>query len=584
MTAYEKRTYKGNVSYGITLANTISPTDTAIPVSDGSTLPDGSGGPYTITIDPGGTEEKCRITSRSGNTLTVGTRGYDNTTAATHVSGVKVVHTISAVDFDEANQLVHALLAGGTTGQVATVDTTLTPPIKLATPTWVVQGSQVFSVKDAVYGAKGDGATDDSAAIQSAITAANAAGGGIVWFPPGTYLTTSASLKLTTVNNVVLRGSGWGSSIVLPSGRTGGGTQYLLEWDAANSVGVAVEDLDLHVSYTSASWSVVLVGSGSVAELTFERCRFRADGYTGALPFMANMSPTAAGGLADIAFTRCRFENNTGAAVDGLLVRGFSGLAVEGCTFVNINNPLAPDNLLQKTNLRYVDNEEVYTSNTFDMEGPDLMGISGVVYTGNQQRSTVTQGNNDAGGVLIDTHTGLVTAGISMMANNFLCNPIQLAPQNGAAITDCVIEGNTVSASRTTSGVNSGIVLGTDAGTSARILIRDNTITGAFTGSPVNLGSGYTAGAVVLKDNAGYNHTLAPANVTVGASPFTYTNNDPVPEDVYITGGTVSRVDVFVAGNGAQVLSASNASVHLEPGEQTVVYYTAAPTMTKVRQ
>lgn len=105
MAAYERRSFKGNASYTITLAGDHNNSVTAITVSDGSTLPDGSGGPYTVTIDPGGTEEKVRVTARSGNTLTV-TRAYDGTTAASHVSGVKVVHTISAIDLDEANQTV----------------------------------------------------------------------------------------------------------------------------------------------------------------------------------------------------------------------------------------------------------------------------------------------------------------------------------------------------------------------------------------------------------------------------------------------------------------------------------------------
>lgn len=43
-----------------------------------------------------------------------------------------------------------------------------------------------FNVKD--YGAKGDGSTDDSTAIQAANDAANAVGGGIVYFPPATYI------------------------------------------------------------------------------------------------------------------------------------------------------------------------------------------------------------------------------------------------------------------------------------------------------------------------------------------------------------------------------------------------------------
>ena len=43
----------------------------------------------------------------------------------------------------------------------------------------------VYDVKD--YGAKGNGSTNDSGAIDKAITAANAAGGGTVRFTSGTY-------------------------------------------------------------------------------------------------------------------------------------------------------------------------------------------------------------------------------------------------------------------------------------------------------------------------------------------------------------------------------------------------------------
>lgn len=43
-----------------------------------------------------------------------------------------------------------------------------------------------FNVRD--FGAVGDGATDDTEAIQAAIDAAEAAGGGTVYFPAGDYL------------------------------------------------------------------------------------------------------------------------------------------------------------------------------------------------------------------------------------------------------------------------------------------------------------------------------------------------------------------------------------------------------------
>lgn len=56
-----------------------------------------------------------------------------------------------------------------------------------------VSAEGVRSVK--AYGAVGDGKTKDTAAIQKAIDAANAAGGGIVRFPPGRYLSGTIYLK-----------------------------------------------------------------------------------------------------------------------------------------------------------------------------------------------------------------------------------------------------------------------------------------------------------------------------------------------------------------------------------------------------
>ncbi len=49
----------------------------------------------------------------------------------------------------------------------------------------------VYNVKSPEFGAVGDGVTNDQAAIQAALSAASNAGGGIVFFPKGTYLTTS---------------------------------------------------------------------------------------------------------------------------------------------------------------------------------------------------------------------------------------------------------------------------------------------------------------------------------------------------------------------------------------------------------
>ena len=59
------------------------------------------------------------------------------------------------------------------------------------------------------FGAKGDGTTDDTRAIQKAIDAAK----GIVWFPPGAYLVTRGLVVKN--DNVVLMGCGKNTASIL---------------------------------------------------------------------------------------------------------------------------------------------------------------------------------------------------------------------------------------------------------------------------------------------------------------------------------------------------------------------------------
>src|SRR5687767_12838192 len=55
------------------------------------------------------------------------------------------------------------------------------------------QESKPFNIRS--FGAKGDGRTVDSKAINDAIEAAARSGGGTVYFPAGTYLSYSIRLK-----------------------------------------------------------------------------------------------------------------------------------------------------------------------------------------------------------------------------------------------------------------------------------------------------------------------------------------------------------------------------------------------------
>ncbi|WP_095128497.1 M10 family metallopeptidase C-terminal domain-containing protein [Pseudomonas sp. Irchel s3h14] len=74
----------------------------------------------------------------------------------------------------------------------------------------------IFNVQ--IFGAKGDGITDDTAAIQSAIDAAAAAGGGQVYMPTGTYIVSGGEEPsdgcLMLKSNVYLYGDGMGATTV----------------------------------------------------------------------------------------------------------------------------------------------------------------------------------------------------------------------------------------------------------------------------------------------------------------------------------------------------------------------------------
>lgn len=58
----------------------------------------------------------------------------------------------------------------------------------------VLKGVLPLNVRD--YGAKGNGTADDAPAIQAALNAALAAGGGWVWIPPGTYRMATLPLRI----------------------------------------------------------------------------------------------------------------------------------------------------------------------------------------------------------------------------------------------------------------------------------------------------------------------------------------------------------------------------------------------------
>ncbi len=115
------------------------------------------------------------------------------TTNTTHTySDLPVGEYVRVLD----GNFVYKILASGSSGDVANLVST---PVQFQ----VLPGDSGYNVK--AFGAEGDGTTDDRAAIQAAIDAAEADAHGFVYMPPGHY---RIGAKLTIPEHVILQGSG----------------------------------------------------------------------------------------------------------------------------------------------------------------------------------------------------------------------------------------------------------------------------------------------------------------------------------------------------------------------------------------
>jgi hypothetical protein len=169
------------------------------------------------------------------------------------------------------------------------------------------------SVRD--HGARGDGRTDDRAAIQRAIDAARAAGGGTVRFPEGVYLVTAPEKRpwkpqVTLGDGLTLRGEGMDRSI-------------------------------LKVADDQGAYDVLLAGVG-VRGLTLTDLGIDANGATNpartegdsvASPYIH--AALHLHGARDVTLRRCRFANLSGVwAV--FASEGMRDVRIEGCRFERI--------------------------------------------------------------------------------------------------------------------------------------------------------------------------------------------------------------------------------------------------------
>jgi hypothetical protein len=167
------------------------------------------------------------------------------------------------------------------------------------------------SVKD--FGAVGDGAANDTTAIQNTINVVGAAGGGIVYFPPGTYLINAALTSAT--GGILFRGAGRSASVIKQSGGALGAFTI-------SGSSIAFRDLSILASTISTGSAI----AGSATGLVIEHVTIGAGtGGTGCFDISLDLTSASS----QVFVLDCNFiQNNGHGAARSIRANTVTGLQV----------------------------------------------------------------------------------------------------------------------------------------------------------------------------------------------------------------------------------------------------------------
>lgn len=435
------------------------------------------------------------------------------------------------------------------------------------------------------FGAKGDGVTDDTAAIQAAINAAQ----GIVYFPPGIYVI-SQTIVLPQ-QNLIIQGAGRDTTFI-KANFTSGDTFYV-NWMARFSDMTITSDVTKTAGFainrnTSTSGRLIIRD-------VFIANHFAGINLSGTLNVIdnvdiRNITPTSGYGVlinggTDQTINHLVIDNPaTAQPLAGIYVKQTGALFLHECDIIHAGSALfieppagAGVFSLYASNC-YFDNSTrgLYITGTgvprrfkftncwfcshssqgilIDNASADAIEFLNC-YAMENQKDGITVLQASTWSIAHSTITGNVWSGISLqhIAGSFK------------------IHGNKIGSTAEFGGNAYGIFFNSTGYYTGSITIEDNNLEGN-TNSAIMLPSTATPN-LRIKDNIGYNPVGLLTAPSVPASGSALTNPFCVAVRVFISGGTVSAIAINGTNTGL-----TSGSFLLMPGDTITLTYTAAPT------
>ena len=291
----------------------------------------------------------------------------------------------------------------------------------------MIQGAPV-NVLD--FGAKGDGVTNDTAAIQAAVNA-----GGTVYFPDGTYEITHVDLS----SNTQIIGESWNTIIHQIAGTNPrpGAYDGMFTMNYTNNAtptkNVVFKDLQFRMNtpvgtYTAADEQSHIILGGHTENIIVDNCLFY--GWRGDAIFvgsqMSGVGVPTNYAAQNTTITNCRFDGINNTCRQGVTGGSVDGLYISNNYFLNTTNATMPGAIDVEPELQFAYARNIsVTNNIFVGIGPVGFRRRAVIFDlGNLNLgSTERRGNITVADNYMNASNGVRVIGAKITTNiNFISN------------------------------------------------------------------------------------------------------------------------------------------------------------------